>query len=172
MRSEKDRLLVQVSVAIGIITTKGDVMDQIWERVGSQLLHRVSGPMKFRLVLQPAMAAFFAIRSGLADARAGKSPYFWGLLSNPSQRADMIKDGWKSVGRVFILALVLDAVYQIIVLHFVYPGEMIIVAFLLAILLYLILRGLVTRLARGKKVATPVPATKANTPPPPLRKVS
>src|ERR1039458_5701673 len=106
MRSEKDRLLVQVSVAIGIITTKGDVMDQIWERVGSQLLHRVSGPMKFRLVLQPAMAAFFAIRSGLADARAGKSPYFWGLLSNPSQRADMIKDGWKSVGRVFFPALV------------------------------------------------------------------
>jgi len=104
--------------------------------------------MKFRLVLQPAMAAFFAIRSGLADARAGKTPFFWCLLSDPSQRADLIKDGWKSVGRVFILALVLDAVYQVIELHFIYVGEMIVVAFLLAILPYLILRGLVTRLAR------------------------
>ena len=104
-------------------------MDHIWERVGSQLLARVSGPMKFRLVLQPAMAAFFAIRAGLADARAGKTPYFWCLLSDPRQRVDMLKDGWKSVGRVFILALVLDALYQMIVLHFVYPGEMIIVAF-------------------------------------------
>jgi hypothetical protein len=104
--------------------------------------------MKFRLVLQPAMAAFFAIRSGLADARAGKPPYFWTLLSDHAQRAAMIKDGWKGVGRVFILALVLDAVYQIIVLRFVYIGEAIIVAFVLAIMPYLILRGLVTRLAR------------------------
>jgi hypothetical protein len=108
--------------------------------------------MKFRLVLQPAMAAFFAIRSGLADARAGKSPYFWTLLSDPIQRMDMMKDGWKSVGRVFILALALDVVYQIIVLHFVYVGEAFIVAFILAILPYLILRGLVTRLARRNAV--------------------
>jgi hypothetical protein len=60
----------------------------------------------------------------------------------------MAKDGWKSVGKVFILALVLDAVYQIIEQRFVYPGEMLIVAFVLAIVPYLILRGLVTRVAR------------------------
>ena len=122
-------------------------MDHMWMRIASQLAARVSGPMKFRLVLQPAMAAFFAIRSGLADARVGKPPYFWALVTDPSQRKDMIKDGWKSVGRVFILALLLDVVYQIIVLRFVYPGEAIIVAFVLAIVPYLILRGLVTRLA-------------------------
>ena len=136
-------------------------MENMWVRIGTQLLARVSGPMKFRLVLQPCMAAFFAIRSGLADARAGRPPYFWGLLSDPGQREAMIKDGWKSVGRVLILALVLDAVYQIIVLHFVYPGEMIIVAFVLAILPYLILRGLVTRMARTKNAASVRPA---NTP--------
>jgi hypothetical protein len=128
-------------------------MDDTWTRVASQLIDRVSGPMKFRLVLQPAMAALFAIRSGLADARAGKSPYFWTLLSDPADRVDMIRDGWKSIGKVFILALVLDAVYQWIVLHFVYVGEMIIVAFVLAILPYLILRGLATRLARTKDTA-------------------
>jgi hypothetical protein len=132
-------------------------MDDMWARLGSQLLARVSGPMKFRLVLQPCMAAFFAIRAGMADAKAGKPPYFWGLLSDPGQRADMLKDGWKSVGRVFILALVLDAVYQIIVLHFVYLGEMILVAFILAIVPYLIVRGLVTRLARTKKAAPSSP---------------
>jgi hypothetical protein len=135
-------------------------MDQMWERVGSQLLARVTGPMKFRLVLQPCMAAFFAVRSGLADAKAGKPPYFWGLLSDHGQRADMLKDGWKSIGRVFILALVLDAVYQLIVIRFIYPGEMIIVAFVLAIVPYLILRGSVTRLARAKK-APPTALPKA-----------
>jgi hypothetical protein len=64
----------------------------------------------------------------------------------------MMKDGWKSVGRLFILAVVLDVVYQVIVLRFVYPGEAIIVAVILAIVPYLILRGLVTRLARNKKI--------------------
>jgi hypothetical protein len=97
------------------------------------------------------MAAFFAIRAGLADARAGKPPYFWSLISESGHRKALIRDGWKSVGRVFILALVLDVVYQIIVLRFVYPGEAIIVAFTLAIVPYLILRGLVTRVARPKK---------------------
>ena len=129
-------------------------MDDMWVRVGSQLVDRVSGPMKFRLVLQPCMAAFFAIRSGLADAKAGKPPYFWGLLSNPAQRDAMIKDGWKSIGKVFTLALVLDVVYQIIVLRFVYPGEAIIVATVLAILPYLTLRGLTTRLVRKKRAAS------------------
>jgi hypothetical protein len=108
--------------------------------------------MKFRLVLQPVMAATFAVRPGLADASAGKPPYFCALVSDPAQRADMVTDGWKSVGEVFILALVLDVVYQIIALHFVYAGEAIIVAFILAIVPYLILRGLVTRLARRAEV--------------------
>ncbi len=136
-------------------------MDQMWERVGTQLLARVSGPMKFRLVLQPCMAAFFAIRAGLADAKAGKSPYFWGLLTDHGQRREMLKDGWKSVGRVFLLALVLDAVYQIIAIHFIYPGEMVIVAFILAIMPYLILRGLVTRFARKTKQPVPMTPEKA-----------
>lgn len=131
-------------------------MDQMWERMGTQLLARVSGPMKFRLVLQPCMAAFFAIRAGLADAKAGKPPYFWGLLTDHGQRIDMLEDGWKSVGRIFVLALVLDAVYQIIVIHFIYPGEMIIVAIILAIVPYLVLRGLVTRFARKTKQPVPI----------------
>ena len=135
-------------------------MDDTWTRIISQLIERVSGPMKFRLVLQPLMAAFFAIRSGLLDAKLGKPPYFWGLLTHPFHRLDMIKDGWKSISRIFILALVLDVVYQIIVLRFVYPGEAIIVAFILAILPYLIVRGLTTRMARLKSPA-PIHTAKA-----------
>jgi hypothetical protein len=130
-------------------------MDDMWTRVADQLVARITGPMKFRLVLQPAMAAFFAIHAGLADARAGRPPYFWGMISNPDQCVAMMKDGWKSVGRVLILTVVLDVVYQIIELRFIYIGEAIIVAFILAILPYLILRGLVTRLARRNHVPLP-----------------
>ena len=125
-------------------------MSDMWIRVLDNMSDRVSGPMKFRLLLQPCMAAFFAIRSGIKDARIGKPPYFWSLLTTPGSRGKMIRDGWKSVGKIFVLALALDVSYQIYVQRFVYPGEAIIVAFLLAILPYLILRGLVTRLMRKK----------------------
>ena len=129
-------------------------MDDMWTRVGEQLMARVSGPMHFRLVLQPVMAAVLAVIAGLKDARTGKPPYFWSLLYDPAHRKEMLRDGWKSVGRVFILALILDAIYQGIVLHFFYLGEAIIVAIVLAIVPYLILRGIVTRLAR-KRLAPP-----------------
>ena len=123
-------------------------MDDMLVRFTSDMLARVSGPMKFRLLLQPAMAAFFAIRSGLADAREGRPPYFWTLVSGGAPREAMLESGWKSVGRVFILAVVLDVVYQLYVLRFVYPIQALAVAFILAIVPYVILRGLVTRLAR------------------------
>lgn len=129
-------------------------LDDMWTRVGEQLMARVSGPMHFRLVLQPVMAAVLAVIAGLKDARTGKPPYFWSLLYDPAHRKEMVRDGWKSVGRVFILALILDAIYQGIVLHFFYLGEAIIVAIVLAIVPYLILRGIVTRLAR-KRLAPP-----------------
>jgi hypothetical protein len=136
-------------------------MNTMWMRFVTQLLARVSGPMKFRLVLQPLMASFFAIRAGLADARADRPPYLWGLLSDHGQRAEMVKEGWSKIGRVFIFAFLLDVVYQIIELRFVYVGEAVIVSFVLAILPFLILRGLVTRLARLKNTASTHPV---NTP--------
>jgi hypothetical protein len=123
-------------------------MDDIWLRVTENLIDRVSGPMKLRGILQPLMASIFAIMAGLKDAKLGKAPYFWSLFTNPASRIDILKDGWKDVSKVFILALILDMVYQVIVLRFIYPGEAIFVAFVLAILPYLILRGLITRIAR------------------------
>ena len=122
-------------------------MEDVWMRILGNLTDRVSGPMSFRFVLQPVMAAVCAIISGLNDAKTGKPSYFLALLNNPAHRIDMLKDGWKSVGNVFVFALVLDVAYQIMVLRFVYPGEAIIIAFILTILPYLILRGLVTRIA-------------------------
>ncbi len=125
-------------------------MDEItiWMRIANNLIDRISGPMNFRFILQPVMASIFAIVAGLKDAKAGKPPYFWSLLTGrEARRVDSIKDGWKSIGKVIIVALVLDLAYQIIVLRFVYPAEAIIVAFVVVIAPYLILRGLITRLA-------------------------
>ncbi len=123
-------------------------MEHMVARILDNVVLRVTGPMKFRLVLQPAMALFFAIRDGLKDAREGRPAYFWAVLTEPTDRKARLKSGWKSVGKVFILAFVLDVVYQIIVQRRVYPGEAAIVAIVLAIVPYILLRGPVNRIAR------------------------
>lgn len=124
-------------------------MGDMWLRFADNMVQRITGPMHFRLLLQPIMASTFAIIAGWKDAKAGNPPYFWSLLSDRTHRRDMLKDGWKGVGKIFVLAIVLDIIYQIIVLHFIYPGETIIIAIVLAIIPYLLLRGTVTRLMRA-----------------------
>jgi hypothetical protein len=126
-------------------------MDDAWTRIVENLSGRISGPMRLRFFLQPLMASIFAIRSGLLDAKLGKPPYFWALVTTPEHRRDMIRDGWQSIGKIFVIALALDVVYQLVFLRALYPGEALLVALLLAIAPYLLLRGLVTRLARTKK---------------------
>ena len=128
-------------------------MEDLITRIIENLSARVSGPMSLRIILQPVMASIFAIRSGLGDAKKGQPAYFWALFTNPEHRSEMLKDGWKSVGKVFVIAMVLDVVYQLVVQRWVYPFEVVLVAFILAIVPYLILRGLVNRLASRTKIA-------------------
>jgi len=123
-------------------------MEHLLMRIWEDLVFRISGPMKFRLVMQPAMALFLAIRSGLKDARDGKPPYFWAMFTEPGERRAMLKDGWKSVGSLFVMAIVMDAIYQFIVRRWVYPGETVLVAVILAIVPYLLVRGSVNRIVR------------------------
>jgi hypothetical protein len=125
-------------------------MDEMWTRVGEQLMARVSGPMHFRLYLQPGMALILAVIDGVKDAKAGKPPYFSALITDPTHDKERLKDGARSISRVFILALILDAIYQAIELHFFYVGEALIVAIILAILPYIVFRGIVRRLARKR----------------------
>jgi hypothetical protein len=117
-------------------------------RIVENLFGRLDGPLHFRLILQPVMALIFAAIDGIRDAKTGKPAYFWTVLSNPESRADLLKDGWKHFGKIFILAIVLDIVYQLKVHGTVYPGEVLIVALVLAVLPYVLLRGPVNRIAR------------------------
>jgi len=125
-------------------------MEDLLARIFENLIDRVSGPMKFRLILQPLMATIFAIRSGLKDAKEGNPAYFWALFTDSAHRRAMVQDGWKSVGRVFILAIVIDVIYQLIVFRWVYPVEALLVAAILAFIPYLLIRGPVNRIARRK----------------------
>ena len=123
-------------------------MEEFITRVLTGLADRVGGPMTFRIILQPLMAGLLAVRAGLKDAREGRPAYFWTILTDSTQRAALVREGWKAVARVFVLAVVMDVIYQWIVRRWIYPGETLIVAFALAVVPYLVLRGPINRLAR------------------------
>ena len=116
----------------------------IWE----MLIGRADGPLTFRLIFQPTVAAILATRAGLKDARAGRTPYFWSALTNPLDYRGLLRDGWKDIGKVFIVAVVLDVVYALIVHRWIFPGQALLVGTTLAIAPYVLIRGPVTRIAR------------------------
>ena len=122
-------------------------MDDVLTRVWTDLIGRLTGPLTLRLSLQPAMAMLFALRDGLRDARAGRPPYMWTVFSHPEERRRPLSAGWKAIGKILIVALVLDAVYQLIVFRRVYPVEALDVVVIVAVVPYALLRGPVNRLA-------------------------
>ena len=123
-------------------------MEDVITRFFESLLGRVSGPMNVRLLLQPLVALIFAARAGLRDARTGRPPYFWAIFTSPGHRRALLAEEWKDVGKIFVLATILDVVYQFITVRWIYPMEALLVAVLLAFIPYLIARGAVTRFAR------------------------
>ncbi len=131
-------------------------MEELLSRIFENMVDRVSGPMNLRLILQPIMASVFAVMAGLKDAKSGKPAYFWALFTQPEHRRDMLHDGWKSVGKVFVIAMVLDIIYQFIVQRWVYPLEVLLTALILAIVPYLLLRGPVNRVSQRLRKARTV----------------
>jgi hypothetical protein len=104
--------------------------------------------MAIRLVIQLIMAAILAIRDGLRDARQNHAPYGWSLFSEPEHRGHRLRDGWRSIRKVCFVALAMDIVYQLVQLGWVYLGEALIIAQIVALVPYVLVRGLVNRIAR------------------------
>ena len=123
---------------------------ETFKRIWHQLIDRADAPMRFRFILQPLMAAIAAIHDGREDARAGRSPYFMTVLRNPQERVGRLREGLNATARIILLGLAMDVIYQLLVLKTFYPNEALVVALLLGFVPYLIIRGLVFRVARWR----------------------
>jgi hypothetical protein len=117
------------------------------QRLWSDLLARPGGSLALRFLLQPGMSAIFAVRDGINDARTGRSPYFWTVLSHPDKRRARLREALAATGKIVLLAILLDGIYQLIELKTIYPVEALIVAVVLAVIPYMLLRGPVARIA-------------------------
>jgi hypothetical protein len=143
-------LLAKAVVAVAIVLF---VMGFFWhgitlkafQQFWHDLVERPDGPMRFRFVLQPVMAAIVAIRDGREDARSGRSPYLATVLGNPQERAARLRHGLNATARIIALGLVMDVIYQAIVFRAFYPDQALVVALVLAFVPYVIIRGVIAR---------------------------
>jgi hypothetical protein len=117
-------------------------------RIFTDLAGRAGGPLNFRLVVMPTVVTILAILADRRDAREGRPALLGAFFMDRVERQRLMRLALKDIGRVFIVAIVLDTVYQIIVFRWVYPGEVLVVAVACAIVPYVLVRGPVIRLLR------------------------
>ena len=126
-----------------------DVAHCFW----SDLLGRLHGPETFRFFLQPVMAFLIAWRDGTRDAKLGRTPYLRGLLVGDTRatRTEKVFEAIRSVGRVLVLGVIVDVIYQWRRSGgFHHPVETIVMAAMLALVPYMLFRGPVARVQRRR----------------------
>jgi hypothetical protein len=143
------RLVVVTSLAsviFGLLTygLSAEVLARIWQH----MVDRPDGPFIFRFVLQPIMATIAALRDGIQDARAGRAPFLWTVLTDPAERRGRLDEALISTSRILLLGLAMDTIYQLIEFDTFHPAEAVLITLLLAFVPYLLLRGLAMRMAR------------------------
>ena len=141
--------LIVVLIVVGALWygISFESLDRLWK----DMMARPGGPMTFRFILQPAMAAAMALRDGVSDARLARRPYLWALLRGvrgPEGRAGRLWEGIVSTARILILGVIMDTIYQWVVFKTFYPVQATVIAVLLAFVPYLLLRGPFARIAR------------------------
>jgi hypothetical protein len=123
-------------------------VEDVFARAWDNLLGRLGGPLSFRFLIQPTVAALVGIVAGVRDAQAKRPAYFLAIFTDAVHRSDRLCECWRAVWKVFVVAAMLDIVYEIIVFKTIYPGETLIVAFALAVVPYVVVRGPANRIAR------------------------
>src|SRR5262245_24043869 len=75
---------------------------EVHQRIWRDIVDRSGGPMTFRFILQPTMAVIAALHDGIQDARTGRAPYFWALLTGAEERGGRLREGLISTARIIL----------------------------------------------------------------------
>jgi hypothetical protein len=118
--------------------------------------------LRFRLVVMPLVVTFLALRAHRRDVREGRPTFLGAFLMDRVERRRLFRSALKDIGRIFIVAVVLDTTYQLMVLRSFHPMQLLIVAVTCAIVPYVLVRGPITRLSRMLYLKVRAPATKTN----------
>src|SRR5262245_3163376 len=64
-----------------------------FKRIWEHIVARPGDTLAMRFILQPVMSTIFAVRDGIKDARTGRSPYFWTIMSDRDKRRSRLREG-------------------------------------------------------------------------------
>ncbi|MGE5346208.1 MAG: hypothetical protein ACM3JH_09660 [Acidithiobacillales bacterium] len=109
---------------------------------------RLAGPGRMRFIFQPAMAIFLGIRSGREDARLGRPQFLAGLL-HPSHRSELLRSSLESISILLLMGILLDSVFQWILLGISYPVPALVVGPVLITVPYAVARAVAGNIGRG-----------------------
>jgi hypothetical protein len=126
-------------------------MSVVLEMIGrgwDNFLARPNGSLSLRFYIQPTLASLLALRAGIQDARQGRQGYLWAMMTRPERRLQLLHEGFRGAMTPFLVAIVLDCIYQLMTFQYFYPLELLFTATLLALVPYALLRGPFNRLAR------------------------
>jgi hypothetical protein len=131
---------------------------EAWQRGGFYLFsrefledlpRRLTGPGRFRFLLQPAIAIALGIAAGRSDSRAGRPPYLLALLLGREARGELLRSAFRSIAHVVLAGILLDSVCQWLILGASYPGAALVVGPVLIALPYAVARALANRVTRA-----------------------
>jgi hypothetical protein len=115
---------------------------------------RLTGPGRFRFVLQPAIAILLGIRDGLGDRRADRPPYLYGILFRRRHRGELLRSGFEAVMNLMLMGILLDSIAQWLILGASYPGAALVIGPTLITIPYALARALTNRVARLRRLST------------------
>jgi hypothetical protein len=111
---------------------------------------RLTGPGRFRFILQPLIATILGIRNGRADARTGRRPYLMGLLTDREHRGELAREGFGTIVNLLLMGILLDSIFQWMILGQSYPGAALVVGPVLITTPYALARALANRATRRR----------------------
>lgn len=154
-------ILASLTLLVLILSLPGSLRDA-FERGGfyvfsraffEDIPKRLTGPGRFRFVLQPTVAILLGIRDGLRDARAGRPPYLYNLLFY-QRRRELLRSGFDTVVNLILMGILLDSIAQWLILDASYPGAALVIGPVLIAIPYALARALANRASQLRKSST------------------
>ena len=144
MRNRRVTLILASLTLLVLILSLPQSLRAAFERGGFYLFSReffedlpkrLTGPGRFRFVLQPTVAILLGMRDGLLDARLGRPPYLYSLLFFQGRR-ELLWSLFNSVVNLTLMGILLDSIAQWLILGASYPGAALVVGPVLITLPY------------------------------------
>jgi hypothetical protein len=119
-----------------------------------ELATRLStGPLRFRLIMQPVMAAIVGARAGIVDAKSGMPPFILSLMSRRAASRACLKTAVRHLMVPVFIATALDAMVQYLMFGHIRPLSAVIFGSILMSLPYSIARELSNRIRSRRGTA-------------------